>query len=687
MRALRWRWVLLGTGLAVFVLVGAACTPPATDDANDPAGDDANSPPASLAEILGVDAANVDQAFVDDVTTRLATLAETDTAVQAILQADGIDAARDQLLTLLGEQADIAQVIATAAGVSIEYTDGLRAEIVLDQGDQDPNIQEAATARGLQPAMPIGKDLAGRAKVKPNSKKTVYLCPHYWEREPWADDVIATANARFDACQLDRFTVYTGEQCTMSRFLKLGDYGVVHIHSHGTPWPSEKNVEKVYLMTGEIADPLTIGLLKLAGMIPDEVMVSRCEYLEPGRREILIKLSAAGFKRGNNFTTSRPLVWLGFCYSGQGGWPDAVSLDCGALAVLSFNDAIDAGKNTDWAKSMYNMLGDTTYWAPVEVGFWFDNTDHDYWTPIDPNAADPDFKKVTLQLTGVRSTVLWEELQPALIADNCLERAVRNVLNKPDGELTTADLEQVTYINARNVGISSLAGLEACKNLDYLNLGSNEIEDLSPLVGLTKLTGLILDDNNITNISPLAGLTTLVNLDLARNHVTSVTPIAGLTKLAELRLHWQRNRELASAVGVESMTELTWLSVDGNSLTSLGPVSGLTKLQTLNAGYNEIASVADVTALASLISLRLDENPITDIGPLQSAAFAGRYIYITLNCCDLDENCDPAQGDTADCQVVEALEAGGAFVSWGDRDFCGTDPPLSWPVPKETCAP
>ncbi len=135
------------------------------------------------------------------------------------------------------------------------------------------------------------------------------------------------------------------------------------------------------------------------------------------------------------------------------------------------------------------------------------------------------------------------------------------------------------------------------------------------------------------------------------------------------------------------MSKLTWLSIDGNSISSLAPVAGLTSLITLNTGYNDIHTVDDVVGLAAVKSLRLDANPISDITPLRTAVFAGRYVYITLTCCPLDENCDPANGPTTQCDVVTALEAGGASIAWGDRSDCGTDPPLlGWPTVKEQCS-
>ena len=60
-----------------------------------------------------------------------------------------------------------------------------------------------------------------------------------------------------------------------------------------------------------------------------------------------------------------------------------------------------------------------------------------------------------------------------LIADPIVEKAVRERLNKPTGELTKADLRKVTR----------------------LNLGYNKLTDVVGLEKLTQLTELFLNDN------------------------------------------------------------------------------------------------------------------------------------------------------------------------------------------------
>ncbi|MDE0467543.1 MAG: DUF5050 domain-containing protein, partial [Candidatus Poribacteria bacterium] len=91
-----------------------------------------------------------------------------------------------------------------------------------------------------------------------------------------------------------------------------------------------------------------------------------------------------------------------------------------------------------------------------------------------------------------------------------IQRAIGNTV-------TTQTLLNLTTLDASDLRIANLTGLEHATNLSHLYLWGNNISDVSPLAGLTQLTDLDLYDNNISDISPLVGLTRLTDLDLTDN--------------------------------------------------------------------------------------------------------------------------------------------------------------------------
>ena len=268
------RRTLLGLALVNLVLWSGCSTPSGDDNPPDNVAD-------SLEEALGVDAADVDQALVAEMEVLFADLDAADADLQAALAETDEETAKQQIADQLASQPNVAWAIVTGQGVSVQYTTGLRAGLIVDPRDEDEEAA-AATARPRSAesiALPYAPALA---KVPVAPERTALLCPNYWERSYFADALVATANPRFDACGLDRFEVYKDDDCTIQRLLALSNYGVVHIMSHGLPYPSETDVDEVYLLTGHVGTPMSIGLLKLVGWyrrqghrLPDRVRQPR----------------------------------------------------------------------------------------------------------------------------------------------------------------------------------------------------------------------------------------------------------------------------------------------------------------------------------------------------------------------------------------------------------------------------
>ena len=94
-----------------------------------------------------------------------------------------------------------------------------------------------------------------------------------------------------------------------------------------------------------------------------------------------------------------------------------------------------------------------------------------------------------------------------------IERDIRQLANKPTGELTKADLEKVKFLNVNGLtDVSDLAGLT---QLETLHLhgpffdSKSKLTDVTDLGQLTNLKRLRLDMNRIGDLSPLAKLAKL----------------------------------------------------------------------------------------------------------------------------------------------------------------------------------
>lgn len=111
--------------------------------------------------------------------------------------------------------------------------------------------------------------------------------------------------------------------------------------------------------------------------------------------------------------------------------------------------------------------------------------------------------------------------------DRALETAIRSTLGKPFFILCTGELDSITELTARGMGIVDLRGLEYCTSMVELDLRDNKIITISPLRDLKNLVWLDLGNNYITDITPIAGMQYLEYLDISGpdNDIRDWTPL------------------------------------------------------------------------------------------------------------------------------------------------------------------
>lgn len=233
-------------------------------------------------------------------------------------------------------------------------------------------------------------------------------------------------------------------------------------------------------------------------------------------------------------------------------------------------------------------------------------------------------------LTALGLLLLWGGLlgaagaaETVAFADPALEAAVREQFGLSDGPIAPADLLAETRLEAVDLGIESLAGLEYCTGLVEIDFSYNRISDLSPLSGLPVLREAVLTGNQISDLTPLAGmtikklhlrenqvtdigvlstLTNLTNLNLRENDVADISPLAGLTGMKKLNLH--SNSRVASIQPIAGMTRLEELVLRdvyvGKNIELIRPMLGLYHLNLRNCGIEDISAVLELMRVGAL---------------------------------------------------------------------------------------
>ena len=106
---------------------------------------------------------------------------------------------------------------------------------------------------------------------------------------------------------------------------------------------------------------------------------------------------------------------------------------------------------------------------------------------------------------------------PEKLIDDPVEKAIREELNMPTGELTEADLEKVTELILSGNQLTSVKGLEKLTQLKRLYLEHNKLTSVTGLENLTKLETLHLQNNKLTDGKGLEKLGQLKDLDFENN--------------------------------------------------------------------------------------------------------------------------------------------------------------------------
>ena len=223
------------------------------------------------------------------------------------------------------------------------------------------------------------------------------------------------------------------------------------------------------------------------------------------------------------------------------------------------------------------------------------------------------------------------------IPDANLRTAIAETLGKASSAAITAeDMTTLMYLNAEEMDIQSLEGLQFATNLEELNLRGNPLSDLSALSGLTTLKEIRFSGESLSNLSPLAGLGNLEGVGFWKTAISDLSPLAGLAKLRWLVFNNSPVSDLSPLVGLtnlkrletyaskepdlsplKGLTNLIRLRIGSSGVSDLSPLAGLINLEELELFSNRrISDVSPLRSLRKLRRLRLERNNISDVSPL-----------------------------------------------------------------------
>ncbi len=222
--------------------------------------------------------------------------------------------------------------------------------------------------------------------------------------------------------------------------------------------------------------------------------------------------------------------------------------------------------------------------------------------PLYPNLQNPDFD-------------LDPDNDVIAIKDAVLEAAIRSAIQKPGGDVTFADVKDLTNFDAN-------------RDWEEKPAEGSQIQDITALKYFISLTSLGLQFHAIQNIRPLAGLTKLESLRLGGNPVNDLDALYGLTNLSELTL-W--NCTAGNYSKLERLTKLQSLEIGYSSFSDLNLLTGLHELRSLDIAVSKVTDASPLLNMPQLEKLMVRDCLFNDYAPLIQ-------IYPNLKETDFDPN-------------------------------------------------
>lgn len=202
-----------------------------------------------------------------------------------------------------------------------------------------------------------------------------------------------------------------------------------------------------------------------------------------------------------------------------------------------------------------------------------------------------------------------EDGDPTTFKDKALEACVKAALKSDKPGQRAKKIGDLKYLECRNMGIESLAGIQQCSGLTGLSLFENKIESIKPLSALKKLEFVQLGNNRIASIKALAKLSSLKKVGLAVNDIASVEPLAKLQDLEWVNLDVNKVSDLGA---LSKLEKLSWVTVDFNEITDKSSVKALETKGVLVYSDNQRGTIATRHAQASLLG---EPAPTRELDP------------------------------------------------------------------------
>jgi len=280
-------------------------------------------------------------------------------------------------------------------GIAVQYSNGMRGGIFLYPENREQRDKPVLTS------LPKTTSSGLNEKSLVNNKNLLLINPIYWSLINETNDLISKYNASLPKVGFSLLPICKNSEATVDRFTQLTGKGIIHIYSHGFAWPEQKNIEEVYVLTGERVNDNTTkkyGEEIKSGEIP--LIISKESYIGGLTKYWVSPKFITSF---NDFSKDTVLFYGAFCYSRLGGW-DQIYKKFAKGTYFGFNWAVDATFSQDLAISLIDSLCDTLARPPYNPEKWITGL-----IPEKEYYIEKYNRFVTINYVGDATLTLWKD--------------------------------------------------------------------------------------------------------------------------------------------------------------------------------------------------------------------------------------------------------------------------------------
>ncbi len=247
-------------------------------------------------------------------------------------------------------------------GLAVQYTNGIRGGLFIYPEDEF----ETDSAQSELPQFTATAEMPQKALVA--NKNAIFLNPHYWDRTPQANGVIASYNQNLPKAGFALQKIYKGIDASLDRFTQLSDFGIIHIYSHGYAWPDKNNLQEVYLLTGEKVNEES-SWKYWEDILSGKIILSSSQVAKDIWENVYF-ISEKFIAAHNDFSQDTVLFYGGFCFSHLGTWPE-IEQTFGSGAYFGYNWRVKSNWNCALIKDLIASLTDTLIAQPITAEAWW----------------------------------------------------------------------------------------------------------------------------------------------------------------------------------------------------------------------------------------------------------------------------------------------------------------------------